>query len=143
MATHVALGHWNVCAMTALCIAALCTAPAAALQTGASDMLQDVGDVYELPAMDRSGELVYLDFNAPLDRIVTGLLRTSSYQWPYKAFETLVDKHGRTKVRTAIADHLRAMPDRFLVLVHKAAASDPLSPLSELRLPGDVWASSR
>lgn len=104
-------------------------------------MLHDVGDVYELPAMDGSGEAVYLDFNAPLDRIITALLRTSSYQWPYNAFETLVKKHGRTKVRTAISERLRAMSDRFLVLVHKAAASDPMSPLSELRLPGDVWAS--
>jgi hypothetical protein len=144
MMSHVAAGHLHVCAQAcamALCMAALGSTPAQALLTGASDMLQDAGDeVHELPAMDGSGE-VYLDFNAPLDRIVGALLRTSSYHWPYNAFETLIKKHGRTKVRSAIADHLRTMSDRFLVLVHKAASGDPMSPLSELRLPGDAWAS--
>ena len=140
MMRNVATGHLNVCAV-ALCIAALGSTPAFALQTGASDMLHDTGDVDELPAMDGSGEMVYLDFNAPLDRIVTALLRTSSYQWSYNAFEALMKRHGRTKLRTAVAEHLRTMPDRFLVLVHKAASLDRMSPLSELRLPDYSWVS--
>lgn len=139
MTSYGAAGHLSVCAV-ALCMAALASAPTFAREAGASDMLHETGDVHELPAMDGSGE-VYLDFNAPLDRIVAALLRTSSYHWPYNAFESLVKKHGRSKVRTAIAEQLRAMSDRFLVRVHKAAASDPMSPLSELRLPGDAWAS--
>src|SRR5262245_51936676 len=89
MMSHVAAGHLHICAQAcaaALCFVALGAGPAQALVTGASDMLHDVGDeVHELPAMDGSGE-VYLDFNAPLDRIVGELLRTSSYQWPYNAF---------------------------------------------------------
>lgn len=136
----IATSHLNVCAVAALCIAALGSAPALALQTGATDMLQDAGDeVHELPAMDGSGEMVYLDFNAPLDRIVGALLRTSSYQWPYNAFESLVKRHGRSKVRSAIANHLRALSDRELLKTHKGAAADTMSPLSELHLPRDTW----
>lgn len=139
--THlVAAGHRNVCAVAALCIAALGAEPASALQSHATDMLHDTGeDVHELAAIDGSGELVYLDFNAPLDHIVASLLRTSSYKWPYKAFETLVKKHGRSKVRAAIAAHLRTMSDRTLRETHKGAAQDSMSPLSEFRLPGDTW----
>jgi hypothetical protein len=139
MTNLVAAGHLNVCALAALCIAALGASPASALQTGAAEMLHDAGEVHDLPAIDGSGELVYLDFNAPLERIVSSLLRTSSYEWPYQAFETLVRKHGRSKVRAAIAAHLRAMSDRTLLQTHKGAASDSMSPLSELKLPGDTW----
>jgi hypothetical protein len=102
-------------------------------------MLRDTGEVHDLPAIDGSGELVYLDFNAPLERIVPALMRTSSYQWPYNAFEMLVKKHGRSKVRAAIANCLREMPDRALLMTHKGAAADWTSPLSELKLPGDTW----
>lgn len=139
MTNLVATGHLNVCALAALCIATLGASPAFALQTSANDMLRDAGEVHDLPAIDGSGELVYLDFNAPLDRIIASLLRTSSYEWPYQAFETLVRKHGRSKVRAAIADHLRTMSDRALLMTHKGAASDTTSPLSELKLPGDTW----
>ena len=141
MMSLVAPGHWNMCALAALCVAALGSAPASALQTDASEILQDIGDeVYELPAIDGSGEQVYLDFNAPLDRIVPALLRTSSYQWPYNAFERLLRAHGRSKVRAAVAERLRHMPDKALMRSHKGAATDQFSPLSELRLPGDTWA---
>lgn len=140
MTNLVAIGHRNVCAVAVLCIAALGASPASGLQSSASDMLHDTGeDVHELVAIDGSGELVYLDFNAPLDSIVASLLRTSSYKWPYKAFETLVKKHGRSKVRAAIAEHLRTMSDHTLRESHKGAASDATSPLSELHLPRDTW----
>jgi hypothetical protein len=141
MATHDAPGHWNVCAMTALVIAAMATAPASARQSDPNEPLVDMArQVHELPAIDGTGEQVYLDFNAPLDRIVASLLRTSSYQWPYGAFDGLIKKHSRTKLRAAIAERLRKMPDRALLQAHRNAASDPMSPLSELRLPGDTWA---
>ena len=105
MATHVALGHWNVCAMAALCIAALGTAPSFARQSDPNEPLVDMaGQVHELPAIDGTGDQVYLDFNAPLDRIVASLLRTSSYQWPYGAFDGLIEKHTRTKLRASIAE---------------------------------------
>lgn len=139
MTNLVSTGHLNVCALAALCLASLGADPAHALLTGANDMLRDTGQVHDLPAIDGSDELVYLDFNAPLERIVPALLRTSSYQWPYNAFEMLVKKYGRSKVRAAIAAHLRAMSDRALLLTHKGAASDATSPLSELKLPGDTW----
>jgi len=139
MTNLVATGHLNVCALAVLFIAGLGAEQVAARQSDANVMVHDTGDVLDLAAIDGSGELVYLDFNAPLDRIVAALLRTSSYDWPYQAFETLVKKHGRTKVRTAIANHLRAMSDHALLLSHKGAASDSTSPLSELRLPGDTW----
>lgn len=139
MTNLVAVGHLNVCAAAVLCIAALGASPASALHSGASDMLFDTGEVHDLPAIDGSGELVYLDFNAPLERIVASLLRTSSYAWPYEAFETLVKKHGRSRVRAAIATHLRTMSDRALLMTHKGAAADTTSPLSELHLPGDTW----
>jgi hypothetical protein len=141
MTTFVALGHWNICAMAALCIAALGAAPASARQSDAGEPLYDMaGQVHELPAIDGSGEQVYLDFNAPLERIVAALLRTSSYQWPYSAFDGLLKKYGRTKLRAAIADGLRRTPDRALLRAHKNAAADPMSPLSELHLPTDTWA---
>ncbi len=139
MTNLVANGHLNVCALAALCFASLGANPAFALLTGANDMLRDTGEVHDLPAIDGSGELVYLDFNAPLERIVASLLRTSSYQWPYNAFEMLVKKHGRSKVRAAIAAQLRTMPDRALLLTHRGAASDATSPLSEMKLPGDTF----
>lgn len=141
MATHVALGHWNLCAMVALFIAALGSAPVSARQSDTNEPLYDMaGQVHELPAIDGSGEEVYLDFNAPLERIVEALLRTSSYKWPYSAFEGLIKKHSRTKLRAAIGDRLRKMPDRGLRRAHRNAAADPFSPLSELHLPGDTWA---
>src|SRR5688572_26592255 len=116
MATHVVLGHWNVWAMAALCVAALGAAPVSARQSDPTEPLFDLaGQVHELPAIDGTGEEVYLDFNAPLERIVAALLRTSSYQWPYGAFDALIKKHSRTKLRTAIADRLRKMPDRALL----------------------------
>lgn len=139
MISHVANGHLNVCAMAAICMAALAGSPAAALQSGTTDILRDTGDVLDLPAIDGSGEAVYLDFNAPLPSVIAALLRTSSYEWPLMAFESLVKKHGRSKVRAAIADHLRAMSDAALLESHKGAAHDSQSPLSELRLPGDTW----
>jgi hypothetical protein len=139
MMSMISTGHVNVCALVALCIAALGAAPALAVQTGASDMLRNTGEVHDLPAIDGKSELVYLDFNAPLERIVPALLRTSSYQWPYNAFEMLVKKHGRSKVREAIATHLRALNDPTLLLTHKGAAMGWNNPLSELKLPGDTW----
>ncbi|MGE0023421.1 MAG: hypothetical protein AB7S70_07315 [Hyphomicrobium sp.] len=45
-------------------------------------------------------------------------------------------------MRTAIAERLRAISDWGLVQMHKSAAADRLSPLHDLRLPGDVWAST-
>jgi hypothetical protein len=141
MTNLVAVGHLNVCAVAALCIAALGSEPANALLSDASDMVLDTGDVHELAAIDGSGEQVYLDFKAPLERIVASLLRTSSYQWPYSSFEALLKRHGRSKVRAAIADRLRATSDNALLIAHKAAAGNPMSPLSELRLPGDTWKS--
>lgn len=139
MTTRVASSRWTVCALAALCFAALGTPPALALHTGASDMLRDTGEVHDLPAIDGSGELVYLDFNAPLERIVAALLRTSSYHWPSNAFATLIKKHGRSAVRAAIADRLRALSDPALLSTHRDAASNTTSPLSDLRLPGDTW----
>lgn len=141
MTTLFTTSQVNVCAMAALCLAALGSAPANALLSGASDMLHDTGDVLDLAAIDGSGEQVYLDFKAPLDRIVASLLRTSSYQWPYNSFDALIKRHGRSKVRAAIADRLRATSDNTLLLAHKAAAANSMSPLSELRLPGDTWKS--
>lgn len=139
--TYGAIGHLNVCALAALCIAGLGAAPASALQTDASDVIHDLAeDVHELAAIDGSGEQVYLDFNAPLERIVASLLRTSSYEWPYRAFEALVKKHGRTKVRAAVAERLRTISDRALRSAHRSAAADWMSPLSELHLPRDTWA---
>jgi hypothetical protein len=127
--------------MAALFIAALGTAPASARQSDPNEPLLDLAaHVHELSAIDGTGEQVYLDFNAPLDNIVAALLRTSSYQWPYGAFDGLIKKHSRTKLRAAIADRLRKLPDRALLRAHRHAASDPMSPLSELRLPGDTWA---
>ena len=139
MTPRVAAGHWSICAVVVLCLAELGGPPAHALQTSASDMLRDAGEVHDLPAIDGSGELVYLDFNAPLARIVPALLRTSSYHWPASAFATLIKKHGRSTVRAAIADHLRALSDRALLSTHRDAASNTTSPLSDLRLPGDTW----
>lgn len=139
MTNLVAAGHFNVCALAAFCIAAFGAGPALALHTGAIDMLRDTGEVHDLPAIDGTGDLVYLDFNAPLERIVPALLRTSSYHWPYSAFEMLIKKHGRSKVRAAIATHLRALRDTALLLTHKGAATDRTTPLSELKLPGDTW----
>jgi hypothetical protein len=139
MTTYVVTGHLNVCAVAALCIAALGTAPAVALQTDPSEMMHDNGEVGELVAIDGSGEQVYINFNAPLDHLIASLLRTSSYQWPYRSFETLLKKHGRSKVRAAIVERLRAMADRTLLETHKEASGDPMSPLLELRLPRDTW----
>lgn len=139
MMPRVASSRQTVCALAALCFAALGGPPALALQTGASDMLRDTGEVHDLPAIDGSGELVYLDFNAPLERIVPALLRTSSYHWPSSAFATLIKKHGRSAVRSAIADHLRALSDSAVLSSHETAASDDASPLSDLRLPRDTW----
>jgi len=94
--------------MTALVIAAMGTAPASARQSDPNEPLVDMArQVHELPAIDGTAEQVYLDFNAPLDRIVAALLRTSSYQWPYGAFDGLIKKHSRTKLRAAIAERLR------------------------------------
>lgn len=157
MIDHGVAGHLNILALTicapktwapktwamiALSIGALGTAPAAALQTDASrDVTHEMAaDVDELPAIDGSGQQVYLDFNAPLDRIVASLLRTSSYEWSYKAFETLLKKYGRTKLRAAVASRLKTIPDRNVVRAHREAAKDFISPLSELRLPADTWA---
>jgi hypothetical protein len=127
--------------MAALFIAALVTAPASARQSDPNEPLVDMaGQVHELPAIDGTGEQVYLDFNAPLDNIAAALLRTSTYQWPYSAFDGLMKKHGRTKLRAAIADRLRKMPEQPLRRAHQNAASDPASPLFELHLPGDTWA---
>lgn len=139
MTTHVVTGHLNLCAVAALSFAALGTEPAAALLTEASDMVHATWEVDELVAIDGSGEQVYLNFNAPLDHVIASLLRTSSYKWPYRSFETLLKKHGRSKVRAAIAEHLRAMADRALLETHKNASGDPMSPLSDLRLPRDTW----
>ena len=139
MTTHVVTGHLNLCAVAALCFGALGTAPVAALQTDASDMVHDTWEVDELVAIDGSGEQIYINFNAPLDHLIASLLRTSSYEWPYRSFETLLKKHGRSKVRAAIAEHLRAMADLALRETHKGASGDPMSPLSDLRLPHDMW----
>ncbi|MBN8911151.1 MAG: hypothetical protein J0H65_03660 [Rhizobiales bacterium] len=141
MATHVAPGRWTICAVAALCVVALGMAPAFARQSDPNEPLVDMaGEVHELPAIDGTGDQVYLDFNAPLDRIVASLLRTSSYRWSYGAFDGLIEKHTRARLRAAIAEQLRKMPDGALRRAHRDAASDPMSPLFDLRLPGDTWA---
>ena len=92
-----------------------------------------------LPAIDGSGERVRLDFAAPLDDIAAALLRTSSYEWPDAEFRDLLRTHGEAAVRTALADRIKAIPDRSVVLAHQVAASDSLSPLFELGIPRATW----
>ncbi len=94
---------------------------------------------YALLAIDGSGENVRIDFGASLDTVVAALMRTSSYEWAYDEFERLLSRYGKPAVRAAVVAALRASSNRELLRAHRQAASDALSPLSELNLPADLW----
>ena len=82
---------------------------------------------------------VILDFNAPLDRVIVAMMRTSSHEWPYDEFERLLAKYGKSRVRGEIIKVLRQPMLDELRAMHKAASADWLSPLSEFGFPDDVW----
>ena len=87
---------------------------------------------HSLLAIDGTGDTVIIDFNAPLNKVVAALLRTSSYEWPYRDFERLVAQHGRGAVKRQVVETLSAIFNPAVRAAHEEAKNDPLSPLHDL-----------
>jgi hypothetical protein len=90
------------------------------------------GRQYSLLAIDGTGDKVTIDFNAPLNKVVAALLRTSSYEWPHKEFERMVKRHGKAAVRREVLENLDAIFVSSVRAAHEEAMHDPLSPLNDL-----------
>lgn len=99
----------------------------------AGALVQPVGSrQYSRLAIDGTGDKVIIDFNAPLNKVVAALLRTSSYEWPYKEFERMVKRHGKAAVRREVLENLDAIFVSSVRAAHEEAMHDPLSPLNDL-----------